>query len=140
MDAPIRKVKLSLHPDFEDRGYREMNTDADFLIEESDYENMGPGMHRLMDCLNFTRTGDVFEFYSSDYLDYKEKGGKIIHWLPANDGLVSVAIRMPDGQIVDGKAEPAVDQLEEGATIQFERLGFCRLVDKENMEFWFGHK
>ena len=89
-------------------------------------------LYRLMDCLNFRRQTDGFEFEDRSVDTYKERGEKIMHWLPRSDDLVDVTVMMPDKETVTGLGEPGVAGLKVGDVIQFERFGFCRLDSVED--------
>ena len=89
-----------------------------------------------MDCLNFT-ADKKYNFHSTKVDEYRKNGNMIIHWLPVSKDLVKISVRMPDNKIVTGLAEPYVQNLKEGDIVQFTRFGFCRLDNKEKMEFWF---
>jgi hypothetical protein len=94
---------------------------------------------RLMDCLNLSKKGTKYVFDSKTYADFKDKGDKIIHWLPADEKQIAeVKVLMDDGKYAEGYAEKAVLSLKEGTHIQFERFGFC--VKRGKNEFWFTHK
>ena len=95
-----------------------------------------------MDCLNFVKKGSKFIFDSFDYAEYKKKGVAIIHWLPVQKDLVNTTLLMPDAKESKGLAEPLVAKLKVGDVIQFERIGFCRLDNRNRnkLEFWFAHR
>ena len=140
--APGQTVKLDLHPDFPKRGKRTFKTKDKFYIDPDDYKEFKEGnLYRLMDCLNFTKKGNRLVFDSLEYKNYKEKGEKIIHWLP-KEKLANVEILMPDTKIVKGFAENTVNKLKVNDLVQFERFGFCRLDEKQKnkLVFWFAHK
>ncbi|MFC1774927.1 glutamate--tRNA ligase [Nanoarchaeota archaeon] len=134
-----RKVNVELHPDFEMRGYREFNITEEFYIEEKDYLKLQDGLHRLMNCINFTKTNNKFEFHSNDYENYKESGKMIIHWLTKDN--IPVEIMMPDGSVKKGLAEKSLKKVKAGEMIQFERFGFCRFDkrEKDKIKLWFTH-
>lgn len=138
-NAPEQNIELKLHPNF-NRGSRIFKTKNLFYVEKEDFDFFeNTELIRLMDCLNFRKEGEKFEFISTEYEDFKKSGKKIIHWLAANE-MTCVSVRMPDNSIIKGEAELSVKKLNQGDIIQFERFGFCRLDSKENMEFWFCHK
>jgi len=146
-NAPEQNVEMCLHPSFKERGCRDFLTGYEFLISSQDYDRLVPGkVHRLMDCINFIKKGDGFEFVSTDHHDFKDAKNKgvIIHWLPKNYEHVDVEIFMPDTSVVNGIAEQGIRDLSVDNVIQFERFGFCRLdeiSDKEQkIKFWFTHK
>ncbi len=145
-DCPEQTVELHLHPSFKERGHRSLLTGCEFLISNKDFKNLCEGkVHRLMDCVNFVKKGDGFEFVSTDHLDFKnaENKGKILHWLPKNYEHVQVEVFMPDTSVVVGLGEQGLRDVSVNDVIQFERFGFCRLdsvSDKEQkMKFWFTH-
>ena len=125
------------------KGGRKLKTDTSFLIDNEDLEDFKDDkIQRLMDCLNFTKSKDKFIFHSKDHAEFKGKGQKIIHWLPADDDLIDVEILMPDSTITSGKAEPSIKQVKVDDVVQFERFGFvrCDEIKKDKMIFWFTHK
>ncbi len=142
-DSPEQFIKLKLHPDFPKRGNREFKTKSDFYIAKDDHRQFRANrLIRLMDCLNFKKTGSKFMFDSVDYAEYKKDGSAIIHWLPVQKDLIKTTIFMPDGKKLEGLSEPLTAKLKEDDIIQFERTGFCILDKKEKnrLEFWFAHR
>jgi glutamyl-tRNA synthetase len=140
-DAPEQKVELDLHPD-NAHGGRKFNTKDEFFITAKDFKEIKANkLIRLMDCLNFKKVKNKFTFVSVDYKDFKEKGDKIIHWLPVGD-VVNVEVVMDDASVVKGFGEKTLENLKEGEVVQLERFGFCRLdkKGKEKLVFWFTHK
>ena len=145
--APKNKVELDLHPEHR-KGGRKFDTADTFYISKVDIEKLEEGkMYRLMDCLNFRKQKDGFEFDSLEVEQYKKHGERILHWLPKSDKLVDVDIMMPDKSVVTGLAENGVAKVKKGTVIQFERFGFCRLDSTEKnssggkkLVFWYTHK
>ena len=88
------------------------------------------------------KKGSKYEFISTDYEKFKEKGKHIIHWLPKSDDLVDVEVLMPDNTTVKGLGEKTLSKLKIGGICQLERFGFCRLDDIEDgkLKFWFAHR
>ena len=79
-NAPYKKVKLRMHPDNDEYGYREFVTEKDFLIQKDDLKEMKEvDLYRLMDCLNFRKSHGVYLFESESHDEFKSKGKKIIH-------------------------------------------------------------
>jgi len=139
-NAPRLELNLRLHPDFRERGSRSYTTGEDFYIAKKDADRLEEGkIYRLMDCLNFRKKGDAFNFVSAELEDYKKEGKGMLHWLPVQDSLVKTEVLMPDHSLRKGLAGPLVAGLDVGAIVQFERFGFCRLDDKNRMRFWFTH-
>ncbi|HZX44167.1 MAG TPA: glutamate--tRNA ligase [Candidatus Nanoarchaeia archaeon] len=138
--APSHEVELDLHPDHK-KGGRKFSTRSSFYITGEDFKAIKGGkLYRLMDCLNFQKKGSKFIFDSLDYQQFKEKGDRIIHWLP-KEKLPEVEVFMPDGVIHKGIGEKALTDMKVGDICQLERLGFCRLDKKEKkLSFWYAHK
>jgi glutamyl-tRNA synthetase len=145
-DAPHQNVKLRYHPDIDDLGHRELETEKEFFVLKSDLSEFKDGeLYRLMDCLNFRKNGNILTFDSIEYENFKGNGRKIMHWLPAYNN-IDIEILMPDVSKINGVAEHNIRHLKIGDIIQFERFGFCRLDEickkhgREVYNFWFTHK
>lgn len=141
-NAKEQVSELKLHPEFRERGSRKLKTKDRFYVTEKDFREFKDGkLIRLMDCLNFKKAKGKFVFDSFEYGKYKQKGDKIIHWLPVQKDLVKVEVLMPDRKIAKGIAEPMVKNLKIGDVIQFTRVGFCRLDSKKSdkLMFWYTH-
>lgn len=142
-NAPEMKVEINIHPDFAERGKRVFKTSGRFYITKADFDVLKENrIYRLMDCLNFTKKGKEFLFDSLEYKRFKEKGERIIHWLPVDESIVPVKVMMPNATIKKGFAEEGIKNLKIGESCQFERFGFVRLdsIEGERYLFWFGHK
>ncbi len=142
-NAPEKEVRIALYPDDEKRGFREFGTKNVFYIAKKDFDELKEKkIYRLMDCLNFVRKGKSFEFHSEEYEIFKEKGEKIMHWVPEETGNFDVDVLMPDASLISGIGEKNLVKLKEGEVCQLERFGFCRLNEKkgDKLVFWFGHK
>jgi glutamyl-tRNA synthetase len=145
-NSPHQNIKLKLHPNNDEYGFRELEVEKEFLIQKSDLKELQDGeLYRLMDCLNFRKNNDVFEFDSLEYDIFKTAGKKIMHFLPTY-GNIDVEILMDDATIMNGVAEHNIKNVKVDEIIQFERFGFCRLDSiekhkgKELYKFWFTHK
>jgi len=141
-NTPNLSIKLKLHPEFPEKGYRQFNTSNEFYISKEDFDNLQDNhMYRLMDCLNFKKQGIKFTFISESVEDFKKQGKSVLHWLPLSN-LTKTEVLMPDKTLVKGFSEPLTNNLKEGTIVQFERFGFCRLDKSEpdRLLFWFGHK
>ena len=137
--APEQKLDLSLHPDR--KGGRKIEVKDKFHLEKSDADGLKGGkLYRLMDCLNFTKKGRELVFDSLEHERFKEKGEKIMHWLP--DDVVNVEVLMDDGSWIKGIGEKNLEKVKVGQVVQFEREFFARLDKKEKnkLVFWFTHK
>ena len=143
--APRREVAIELHPDFHARGHRKFTAEEDFLVTKKDFDAFtAKKVHRLMDCANFVKKENGFVFESQDYEHFKnvKNQGVISHWLPAEEKTVPVVVRKEDGSEVSGVGEHGLVSLHEGAVVQLERFGFCRLDKKEKnmLVFWYLHR
>ena len=137
--APLREVKLKLHPDFPERGYRGFKVGENFFIAKQDYDKIEDGeLVRLMDCLNFVKKAKSFVFDSPDHDTFKSRGKRIIHWLPADN--LKAEVLMPDGTIAKGLVETNIKSLKAGDIVQFARFGFCKLENKERLFFVYCHE
>ena len=138
--APQQTAEIKMHPTNPERGVRKYKVNDKFYIEKKDHEEMEEGeLIRLMDCLNFRKKGKKLLFENLEYEKFRGKGKKIIHWLPA-DHAIKAKVMMPDAKKAAGLAESEVTKLDEGEIIQFTRFGFCRLENKKDLLFWYGHE
>jgi len=140
--APEQDIELDLHPS-NVKGGRKFKTKQVFYVSKHDHKEFKAGkLYRLMDCLNFKKQGKKFVFDSLEYEKYKNKGERIIHWLPKDKELVNVAVMMPEGHYTEGYGEKSLSKLKKGDIVQLERFGFCRLDEKkkDKLVFWFTHK
>lgn len=151
-DAIEEKAKLPFHPS-NDLGYREIQTNGRFFIDRGDVVSLD--------------IGDTFrlkELYSVEIVDKEndlitcrmhsrehEQGEKIIQWVSEQNVPIKVIkvgdLLNADGTFnekslteMEGLAEKTIDEIGEGQVIQFERFGFCRLDNKNKMEFIFVSK
>ncbi|MGE0793063.1 MAG: glutamate--tRNA ligase [Candidatus Woesearchaeota archaeon] len=142
INAKPQKLKLQMHPE-NSLGLRELDLTDEFLISNNDCKDFQNGeVYRLMDCLNFKKSFNEYSFDSLDYETFKEKGKKIIHFLPTQNN-INIEILMNDATTLKGIAEKSITTLKVGEIIQFERFGFCRLdeIKKDGTRvFWFTHK
>lgn len=140
-DAPEQNIAVPLHPDDKERGVREFRTAKEFYVSKDDLAKVQKdGVYRLKDCLNFRMGDDGALVFDSQELDRK-KSKATMHWLPAR-GNMKVEVVMPNNTLLKGLGESALKEVEEGAVVQFERFGFCRLDKRgENkLVFYFAHK
>jgi len=139
--APNQLIKLKLHPEQKERGFRDFKVENKFYIEMVDFKKLKNGkLYRLMDCLNFKKKGNKLIFHSLEHEKYKKNGHFIMHWLPKQKDLKKIEILMPDKEHVKGIAESTVNKIKESDVVQFARFGFCRLDEKSKLKFWFTHK
>ncbi|MFU1782304.1 glutamate--tRNA ligase [Haloarcula japonica] len=114
-----------LHPDFEDRGRREIPVTSGVVVEGDDLPGHGERIWlKGYGCVRHTR--DAFEYTGDDIDAVREEGVDVIHWAPA-DG-PQLRLRTMDGD-VSGVAEPGLVDYDADDVVQFERIGFARLDD-----------
>ncbi|MBI2141883.1 glutamate--tRNA ligase [Candidatus Woesearchaeota archaeon] len=138
--APQQTAEIKAHPADAERGVRKYKVHDRFYIEKKDLEAVKDNeIVRLMDCLNFRKKGKKLQFESLEYENFRGKGKKIIHWLP-KENTAKIKVMMPDAKKITGLAESGIEKLKEGSIIQFTRFGFCRLENKNETLFWYGHE
>jgi glutamyl-tRNA synthetase len=125
---PMKSVKAPLFPG--KRKYRKIPTTRKIFVEKIDFTNYRGKEVRLMHFCNVI-------------LDKKAKvTGKTlkdvpkIHWVSSKN--VKIKVIMPDGNEIEGLAEPEIKKVKPDQTVQFERIGFAR-CDKKGL-FYFAHK
>jgi len=144
-NAPAHEIELDLHPNHR-QGGRKFKTNEEFYLAKSDFDVVEKAkkgeLYRLMDCLNFVKKDKEFVFDSFEYQKYKDKGKKIMHFLPVQTDLINIEVMMPDKKIVKGLGETLMSKLKEGDVIQAERFGFMRLdkKEKDKLLFWYTHQ
>jgi glutamyl-tRNA synthetase len=147
------EVKLSLHPEKPERGFREYTVTpkgeeeaATFWIAKRDADAAEVGkVIRLMGLFNVkieTKNADSVEasFASEAYDEARKEKAKLIHWIVKGEE-VPCEVVMPDATVKEGIAESACKKLKPDTVIQFERFGFVR-VDKNDAKLtaYFAHK
>lgn len=140
-NAPEQDIELHLHPEHR-HGGRKFKVKEEFYMSKDDYDVLRSGqLYRFMDCLNFVKKQKEFIYDSTEYKKFKEKGAKIMHYLPFQKKLVNIEVLMPDKRIVVGLGEPLMKKLKVGDIIQAERFGFMRLdkKEKDKLFFWYTH-
>lgn len=136
--TPSKQITLNLHPEHR-KGGRVLHIDEEFYIEKEDMQTIQEGnLYRLMDCLNFKKEHNAYVFVSFNVEDFKKQGTSIMHWLPKSEALPA-RLRMPDNTVYEGYIESSSKKITQDDVVQFERIGFCRLDDEEQREFWFAH-
>ncbi len=141
-NAPHKHITMDRYPHLR-KGGRTFETSTIFYLAREDVDGFSDDeVYRLMDCLNFTRKKGEYMFHSEDYQTFKEKGAKIMHWLPKKEKVVQVDVLLPDNTIVQGFGEDEIAQLDVGTIVQFERFGFCILdsIEGNTYRFWYCHR
>lgn len=133
-------IKRLKHPDFPDRGYRELPFDGTIYLEEKDIKNNQNKVLRLMDAVNIF-LGEEVTYHSSSLEDAREEKARIVHWVPESSNR-EVEVVMSDASHQTGFIEPSSDELNVGDVVQLERVGFARLdsIKEGKLTFYYAHK
>jgi len=129
----ITEIEVQIHPDKPDE--RKIKIKDEIFISAEDSKRFKNKEIRLMHLCNvkINKTGNSAEFQSTGNLNVQK-----IQWV--SEG-IKTKILMDNCKWTKGIAESAIESLNEGDIIQFERFGFCRLDKKgKEYEFWFSHK
>lgn len=134
------ETDLMLHPDYPDRGSRDVeidpeNGEIEVLVEEEDLQD---GFLRLKGLCNIEldKESREAEYMEGDHRTAIEEDADIVHWLPT--GSPEGTVYMPDGSKINGRVEDAVFEADE--ILQFERFGFVRCENSGEREFYFAHQ
>lgn len=131
-------IERPLHADHLDRGNRLLPFNGSAYLAKDDIND---GVARLMDAVNVDIFGENISFHSTSFEDARSQKAKIIQWVPVDEN-VNVKIVMDDASIKEGLGESALNDLEVGDIVQFERVGFARLdeITDDGLVFYFSHK
>lgn len=145
------KVKLHLHPDRAERGFRQFEIEpekgkASLLVSSQDMNLLEKRRKiRLMGLFNVEieksgRRRVEAVFHSESHEEAKRLGAPLIHWLPVDTGIPCEVV-MPDASIAKGLAEESCKKLRRDMIVQFERFGFVRIdsID-EKLACYFAHR
>jgi glutamyl-tRNA synthetase len=136
------EVKLHLHPDHPERGFREYRVQpegekeaAAFWVSKRDVEAKIGKLLRLMELFNvrikrINAYSAEATFVGESYEEAKKTGAQLIHWVPVGEDMPCQVV-MPDATVADGIAEAICKRLKPNMVVQFERFGFVR-IDKVN--------
>ena len=149
--APGMEPRAPLHPDFKDKGTRNLgkitqDETTKFYISDSDLAAIKNGEFlRLMEAFNIEivdkkETKADATFVSKELEEARKKKAKLVHWTLAKNS-IKVKIISQEG-IIEGYGEPDLKNLKVNDIIQFERFGFVRLdeIKDDEMIFYFSHK
>jgi glutamyl-tRNA synthetase len=133
LDYPIEKISIRRHPDFLDRGVREILVNPkEIYVEKEDFEKLkGSNVGLIGMCT--IKLEKLSKFISEEVTQEIPK----IHWVSSPN--VNIIIVMPNGKEKEAIAEEGIKELKEGDIVQFYRIGFCRLDDKKTFTFYFAH-
>jgi glutamyl-tRNA synthetase len=143
-------AKLSLHPDYPERGTRRYTINpvggkVTLMISRNDVDKIFPDqIIRLMGLFNvkiiFEDTEVVMaSFDSASHKKARDMEAIFIHWLPQKKG-VEAKVIMPDASEKTGIVDPDCLKLQADQMIQFERFGFVRIDSIEPFIAYYGHR
>ncbi|MEM5836189.1 MAG: glutamate--tRNA ligase [Candidatus Aenigmatarchaeota archaeon] len=135
-NAPeIKDVRINLHPDFPERGFRNIpiNTKKIFIEKEDfkKYKNKEVGLMYF----GTIKVGLKAKFISKEIPFEIPK----IHW--CSEPNLKIKIVMPNSKIVEAIGDPGIKTLKRDEIIQMPRVGFAR-VEKEYKDIilYYSHK
>jgi len=142
-------VKLPLHPDHVDRGYRDHTIKpsggkSTFVISSTDADKLQSGaIIRLMGLFNveITNSGTILEgsYHSDDHIMARDLNAPFVQWLLEGKGIEATVV-MPDASEAKGLAEPECLNLSVDDMIQFERYGFARIDNLKPLVAYYSHR
>ena len=94
-----------------------------------------------MDAVNVEIAGEDVNYHSTSFEEARDVKARIIQWVPTKEN-VNVKIVMDDASVKTGLGEIALNDLEVGDIVQFERVGFARLdeIKDDELVFYYAHK
>ncbi|MCQ2964082.1 MAG: glutamate--tRNA ligase [archaeon] len=130
-------IERPLHPDFLDRGNRNLVFNKEVYIPKTDLTD---GITRLMDAVNVEIADGVATYHSSSFEDARDAKARIIQWV--GEDAIKTKVVMDDASVVEGLCEIAANDLSVGNIVQFERFGFARLdeIKDDELIFYFAHR
>ncbi len=124
--------KAPLHPDHPERGNREYKIDGSktiFVSKEDSKTFSETGKTRLKDLCNLDYATPAK--YAGNDVSILKQGIKAVQWVGRDS--VKTELLMPDGSTMSGLTERSILD-ETSDSVQFERIGFVRIEDKnENL-------
>jgi len=124
----MKTVKAPLFPG--KRKYRKIPATKKIFVDKIDFTNHRGKEVRLMHFCNVIL--DVKSKVTGKTLKDVPK----IHWVSSKN--VKIKMIMPEGNEIQGLAEPEIKKVKPDQIVQFERIGFAR-CDKPGL-FYFAHK
>lgn len=139
-NSTSKVIKRALHPDFLDRGYRELLFDGEIYLDKADTPKHQGKVLRLIDTVNICFQKNKAVFHSSSLKEARIVEARIVQWVPVS-GSVELEMIMPDNSVKSGFSEPATRKLKVGDVVQLERVGFARLDQKRDgkLSFYYAH-
>ena len=141
-ESEIGIIKRPLHPDYPERGSREIPFGPELYITTEDLKKTGDGrILRLIDTVNVSFNKGTTSYHSNDLEEARKAKAMIIQWVPVEESIKAEVV-MPDATVTTGFVEPSAVNVKVDDVVQFERFGFARVdkvTDKE-IQFYFAHK
>ena len=131
----VKEVRISLHPDFSEKGDRKITVNTEKIyVSSEDYKKFS-GEEIGLAYLFVVKLDKTSRFISEKIPMNIQK----IQWV--SEPNVKIKILMPDGKIINVLAEPEIKKTKEDQIIQLVRIGFCKVnkVGKETI-LYFIHK
>jgi glutamyl-tRNA synthetase len=128
----IDSVEAPLHPEFSERGTKELAAGSVVYIPREDFEENKGEKIRLKDFCNIL-LDEKSEFVSLQVEDIPK-----VQWV---HDYLTVKVVMPDGSVIEGYGEKNLENTEEGQLVQFERFGFAKIDSMgDPLVAYFAHK
>lgn len=142
-------ARISFHPSFPDRGYREIDLPVkngllEVYVSRRDLDVLKSSLtFRLMGLMNLkireVECDCVVADFHSFSVDELPSKSPIIQWLPC-DRWIEAKIIMPDASEINGICEEYCGKLRVDDRIQFVRFGFVRLDGVDDvLTFYYTH-
>jgi glutamyl-tRNA synthetase len=130
----VKEVKQNLHPDFPQRGYREIPVGKTIYIQKSDFESLKGKQFRLIGLCNIVLKEGIAIVKGKQIVKDMPK----IQWVSEQNAKIKI---IKPGHILTGLAEPDIAKCKVGDIVQLERIGFGRIekIGKEVVFVW-AHK
>ncbi|MEM7821857.1 MAG: glutamate--tRNA ligase [Candidatus Aenigmatarchaeota archaeon] len=134
-ECDVKEVKIGLHPDFPERGFRKIPINIKkIFIEREDFKRYKDKEVGLMYFATI-KIDSESTFISKEISLTTPK----IHW--CSEPNLKIKIVMPNGEIVGAVGEPEMKKIKKNQIIQMPRVGFAR-VEKEykDIVLYYTHK
>ena len=145
-------VKLPKHPSDAGKGNRVLHAKKEFYLSKNDTDSIKEGeTFRLIQLYNVkllkkTPNSLIGEFAGMDLAEEDKRETKKLQWVPAESAVAGELVCISDllkGDVFNPKSlvvesgfgEEECKKLDEGAVVQFDRIGLARLDDKKKMRF-----
>ncbi len=156
-DEACQIIERPLHPDFLERGERNLSFNGEVYLSEDDLKTtlseesesyIKDAKHgkngkilRLMDAVNVSLNGENVIYHSQSFEEARAIKAQVVQWVPAEDNILAEVV-MPDASVVEGFCEPDCRKLSVDDEVQLERFGFARVdeITSEKIKFYFTHK